>query len=291
MLNKDRFQNIELEIGYPFNIIYNHSPNTFPLHWHNYVEIILPLQESVQYEINDRIYSPAPRDILFIWSGELHALIHQPQPSHVLMLQFDYSVIAGRIDFRDKLYLFHRLHQIKAAEEPELAASLAEKLAALKELFDGSDSFKEAKMCIELYRFFIILGNFFLSDSFSPPSENKPGPNRITERMISACSYLSGHCTENIPLGAAAEYAGFSKSHFSRLFKEFTTCSYTDFITKERLRKAEELLTNPNLSITEASFQAGFNSISTFNRIFKKYKHYSPTEFRKLYDASHTESA
>lgn len=288
MLNKDHFQNIELEVGYPFNIIYNRSPETFPLHWHNYVEIILPFQESVQYAINDRIYSPSPRDILLIWSGELHALVKQPQPSRVLMLQFDYSVIADRSDFRDKLYLFHRLHQIKATENPELAAALAEKLIMLKELFYGSDNFKETKMCIELYQLFVILGNYLISDSFAPPSEKEAGPNRTPEQMISVCSYLSSHCTENIPLGAAAEYAGFSKSHFSRLFKEFAACSYTDFVIKERLRKAEELLTNPNLSITEASFQAGFNSISTFNRIFKKYKHYSPTEFRKLYDASHT---
>lgn len=288
MLKKDHFQNIELEVGYPFNIIYNCSPDTFPLHWHNYVEIILPFQESVQYAINDRIYSPAPRDILLIWSGELHALVRQPQPCRVLLLQFDYSVIADRSDFRDKLYLFHRLHQIKTTDNPKLAATLAEKLVTLKNLFYSPDNFKETKMCMELYQFFVILGNYLLSDSFPLPSEKKAGPNRIPEQMISVCSYLSSHCTESIPLGAAAEYAGFSKSHFSRLFKEFAACSYTDFVMKERLSKAEELLTNPNLSITEASFQAGFNSISTFNRIFKKYKHYSPTEFRKLYDASQT---
>lgn len=290
MLKKNHFQNLELEVGYPFNIIYNHSPCTFPLHWHHYVEIIIPFQESVQYEISGHIYSPEPEDILFIWSGELHALIHQPQPSHVLLLQFDYSVIGDRIDFRDKLYWFHRLHMIKSAENPELSASLKEKLAALKELFSSCDPFKEVKMCMELYQFFMALGNHLLSVSFSLPSERRPNLNQMTERMISVCSYLSNHCTEDIPLGVAAEYAGFSRSYFSRLFQKFTTCSYPGFITKERLRKAEELLTNLNLTITEASFQSGFNSITTFNRVFRKYKHCSPTEFRKLYYASHASS-
>lgn len=286
MLNKDNFQNIRQAVGYPFNII-NQSPATFPLHWHNYVEIILSYQDSVQYEVNGHLYTLAPNDILFIWAGELHALTHQPQPSDILMIQFDYSVLGDRIDFRDKLYLFHQLHIIKSAENPQLAAALAEKLNTIKDLGAGSDNFKEVKMCIELYQLFMILGNDLLTTSFSLLSEKKPKQNRTSERMIAVCSYLSSHCTENIPLEAAAKYAGFSTSHFSRLFKEFTADSYTGFITKERLRKAEELLTNPNLSITEAAFQAGFNSISTFNRVFKEYKKCSPTEFRDLYMTSH----
>ncbi len=286
MLTKDNFQNIGLAVGYPFNII-DHSPESFPLHWHNYVEVILSYQDSVQYEINGHLYTLAPNDILFIWSGELHALTHQPQPSNILMLQFDYSVIGDRVDFRDKLYLFHQLHIIKSAENPQLAAALAEKLNAIKDLCSGSDNFKEVKMCIELYGLFMILGNDLLTVSFSLLSEKRPKRNRTMERMISVCSYLSGHCTENIPLEAAAEYAGFSKSHFSRLFREFTADSYTGFITKERLHKAEELLTNSTFSITEAAFQAGFNSISTFNRIFKQYKKCSPTEFRDLFQTSH----
>lgn len=286
MLHKDNFQNIGLTVGYPFNII-DHSPENFPLHWHNYVEVILSYQDSVQYEVNGHLYTLAPNDILFIWSGELHALTHQPQPSDILMLQFDYSVIGDRVDFRDKLYLFHQLHIIKSGENPELASALAEKLNSIKDLCSSSDNFKEVKMCIELYRLFMILGNNLLTASFSLLSEKRPRRNRTAERMISVCSYLSGHCTENIPLEAAAEYAGFSKSHFSRLFREFTADSYTGFITKERLHKAEELLTNSNLSITEAAFEAGFNSISTFNRIFKQYKKCSPTEFRDLFQTSH----
>ncbi len=287
MLEKENFQNLGLEIGYPFNVLYNCSPEFFPMHWHNYIEIILPLQEGIQYEINGRIYAPQPKDVLFIWSGELHASVYQPQPSHVLMLQFDYSVISNRSDFHDKLYLFHRLHIVKNSENPELAAALGAKLTTLKKIFFSSENFRDVKMCIELYQFFMLLGDHLLSAPFSAPSDIKPSNNRITEKMISVCSYLSSHCTENISLESAAEYAGFSKSHFSRIFKEFTANSYTDFITKERLHKAEELLTNSNLSITDAALQSGFNSISTFNRTFKRYKRCSPTEFRDLYQISH----
>lgn len=287
MLDRNIFQNLN-EVGYPFILYYNNSPETFPQHWHNYIEVILSYQDFVQYDINGHLYTLSPYDILFVWSGELHALVHQPQPCKVLLLQFDYPIIGNRIEFRNKLYLFHQVHLIKSSENPALAASLAEKLNNIKELYFSSDDFKEVKMCIELYQIFMALGSNLLNSSALLSSETNLKRNRVTERMVSICSYLSSHCTENISIDAAARRAGFSKSHFSRLFKEFTADSFTNFMIKERLHKAEELLTNPNLSITEAAFKAGFNSISTFNRIFKQYKHCSPTQFRNLYRASHT---
>ena len=48
----------------------------------------------------------------------------------------------------------------------------------------------------------------------------------------------------------------------------------------KRLKKAEELLKNTKLSITEVSGKAGFNNVTYFNRIFKRYLHVSPMEYR-----------
>lgn len=289
MLDKELFENLRFDKNYPFKLSYNQNRETFPLHWHNCVEVVLAYQTNIQYEINNRLYTLTPKDILFIWSGELHALLHQPQPSKVLLLQFDYPVISDRIDFQDKLYLFHQVRMIKAKENPELAAALEYKLLAIKDLFYHPGNFTEINICIALYQFFMILGNYLLSTSnfHCHLPELTTRHARVTEQMIAVCSYLSRHCLENIPLEAAAEYAGFSKFHFSRLFKEFTGDSYTDFIAKERLHKAEELLTTPSLSITEVAFQSGFNSISSFNRIFKQFNQCSPTKFRDLYQNSH----
>ena len=66
-------------------------------------------------------------------------------------------------------------------------------------------------------------------------------------------------------------YHGRAKNHF------------TDFVTRERLHIAENLLKKPDLTITEVSLESGFNSISTFNRVFLKSKNVSPTDFRQMY--------
>ena len=86
-----------------------------------------------------------------------------------------------------------------------------------------------------------------------------------------------------VSLEEASKVAGFSRCHFSKLFRAYTGLSFTDFVTRERLHIAENLLKKPDLTITEVSLESGFNSISTFNRVFLKSKNVSPTDFRQMY--------
>ncbi len=92
--------------------------------------------------------------------------------------------------------------------------------------------------------------------------------------------YIDIHYMEELNLEDIAESTGFSKYHFSRLFKQYTGFTFCDYLCHRRIKVAEELLARPDLSITEAALQAGFPSISTFNRLFKQYKNCTPSEYR-----------
>ena len=92
--------------------------------------------------------------------------------------------------------------------------------------------------------------------------------------------YIDNHYTEDLTLEDMADIIGFSKYHFSRLFKQYTNFTFCDYLKNRRIQAAEMLLEQPEYSITEVALQAGFPSISTFNRIFKEYKNCTPTEFR-----------
>ncbi|MBR4169442.1 MAG: helix-turn-helix transcriptional regulator, partial [Lachnospiraceae bacterium] len=80
-----------------------------------------------------------------------------------------------------------------------------------------------------------------------------------------------------------AAMTGFSKYHFSRLFKEFTNTSFYKYLNVRRIGYAEKLLLDPGINVTEAAVRSGFNSISAFMRMFKIVKGCTPTEFRNLY--------
>ena len=144
-------------------------------------------------------------------------------------------------------------------------------------------SFSELRGCVLLYQFFILLG-----ENLSVPTETaapqKTGHSaQVHRQMVAACTWISSHCTEPVSLEEASKVAGFSRCHFSKLFRAYTGLSFTDFVTRERLHIAENLLKKPDLTITEVSLESGFNSISTFNRVFLKSKNVSPTDFRQMY--------
>ena len=95
--------------------------------------------------------------------------------------------------------------------------------------------------------------------------------------------YIDRGYMDNITLGDAASLAGFSKFHFSRLFKQMTSTSFYDYLTLRRIKAAESLLLNPELPIIEVALQSGFASITTFNRVFKTIKKCTPTKYKELY--------
>ena len=102
------------------------------------------------------------------------------------------------------------------------------------------------------------------------------------EKFMSICTYINDHCTEDLSIEKLAARAGFSKYHFSRLFKQFTGVSCYEYLISRRIAYAERLLLTPNLSITEVAMQSGFNSLSTFNRIFKTAKNCTPSSYKSL---------
>lgn len=105
----------------------------------------------------------------------------------------------------------------------------------------------------------------------------------ICKKFNEVLDYIDSHYTEELTLDNIADFSGFSKYHFTRLFKQYTDSTFYDYLIYRRIKAAEELLANPELSITEIALQSGFSSISTFNRIFKQKKGCTPSEYRSLY--------
>ncbi len=101
---------------------------------------------------------------------------------------------------------------------------------------------------------------------------------------MSVCSYINDHCVEDLSLEEVADLAGFSKYHFTRLFKNFTGMTFYKYLNQKRIAHAEKLLIDPDISITEVALHSGFNNLSTFIRMFKLVKGCTPTEFRSMYD-------
>lgn len=77
-----------------------------------------------------------------------------------------------------------------------------------------------------------------------------------------------------------AERCAMSRSNFIRAFKEKSGVSAGQFLTELRLRKAEMLLNSSQLSVQQISLAVGYQSEAHFSKLFKAYKHCSPSQYR-----------
>ena len=93
--------------------------------------------------------------------------------------------------------------------------------------------------------------------------------------------YLREHCAEKLSLEALSKSCFYNPSYLSRRFKDYFGLTITEFLTRSRLEKAEELLLTTNLSTDEIAQSCGFSSKNTFYRQFKELRGMTPGDFRR----------
>lgn len=104
-----------------------------------------------------------------------------------------------------------------------------------------------------------------------------------SRRILKVKDFISKNYMDDLRLPALADMAGMSPSAFSRFFKMHTSRNLSDYIIDIRLGYASRMLVDTVKSISEICYDCRFNNLSNFNRIFKKKKGCSPSDFRENY--------
>ena len=98
--------------------------------------------------------------------------------------------------------------------------------------------------------------------------------------ITSAKNFIRAHANEPLHLSDVAKHLHVSTNYFSKFFKKATGMGYSEFLARARVKIAKKALTDPVLLINEVASQAGFGSLSQFNRIFHRYAGCSPRAYR-----------
>lgn len=95
-----------------------------------------------------------------------------------------------------------------------------------------------------------------------------------------AKQFIQENQGDDLSLGQVAKAVNTSTFYFCKMFKKATGLNFTNYVSRIRVEKAKNLLLNRNLRVSEIAYEVGFQSLTHFNRVFKKIMGQSPTEYR-----------
>jgi AraC-like DNA-binding protein len=107
-------------------------------------------------------------------------------------------------------------------------------------------------------------------------SRNRAEPVEIWK----ARKFIQEHSDEELSLRKVGEAVRTHPNYLSERFKQVTGMNFAEYVARTRFVNACDLLRNSNLRVSEIAFATGFQSLSQFNRVFKKFSSKSPTHYR-----------
>ncbi|MFN0066962.1 MAG: helix-turn-helix domain-containing protein [Limisphaerales bacterium] len=99
--------------------------------------------------------------------------------------------------------------------------------------------------------------------------------------VVRAKRYIAEHQADPLSLGEVARAVNTSSFYFCKLFKKATGLNFTEYVSRVRVERAKNLLLNPNARVSEVAYEVGFQSLTHFNRIFRRLVGQSPTDYRR----------
>ena len=250
----------------PANSVGNHNYNVFfydnvdyDLHFHKNYEIIYVVSGKVACSVNSKMALLGEGDFAFCLSNEIHS-IKSVGDSRVWVGVFS----------EDFIHEFKKYQNGKTGDEFSFRCSAPLMDYLLKNFIKSelSDVFL-IKACL-----YALCSEYLSQISLSEPAEKK------ATLMSDIVEYIEENYKKNITLAEMAEGLGYEYCYFSRIFNKLFSMNFTDYINIYRFNAACAMLTETDMSMTDIAYESGFQSIRSFNNIFKRLSGVTPREYR-----------
>ncbi len=257
----------------------------FPLHSHDYVEIVIILAGQAEHRINEKAYSVTSGDVYVLMGNQEHGFQNTTRDFRVCNVMFRPELFNFPLEKLKTMPGYQALFLLEPErrKESEFRGLLSLDSANLKEVLEkvrrlrhemetrepGYDS------AIQAYLLDIIV---FLSRIYSSSSVNSTvGLLRFSE----AIAWMEENYARHSAIADLAKRAALSERHFLRMFRKTFKTSPLEHLISLRIRHACELLKSGKFNITEIAYASGFNDSNYFSRQFRRMMGVSPRRFRK----------
>lgn len=259
----------------------NDDFEAYPSHWHLPIEIIMPIKNSYRVESCGHVFDIAEDELIFICPGVIHSM--PALPGKRMIFQIDISMfqaISGFDHIVSLIYPVYVLNRTNCTCYDQFHSLFIE----ICQCYTNAGLMAEPEIYTRVAQMLLLLGKNYhlINNSLADTSIKKQ--REYAEQINRICDYLKLHYSEDISLEETSRIAGFSKYHFSRIFKQLTGVTFYRYINQVRIQKAKIFLMNSDSTITNVAINCGFSSMSSFIRMFRIITGYTPTKFRSLYD-------
>lgn len=258
---------------------------TYPIHNHSVYELnFVENAKGVRRIVGDSQEVIGDYDLCLITSPDLEHVWEQNEchsdDIREITVQFDFSMSDETLFGRNPYASITRMMQ-------EAKKGLAFPLQAIMKVYGMLDTLSSVKDGFyAVQQFLTILYELSRCENartLASSSYAKVTVEDDSRRILKVKNFISKNYMDELRLPELASLAGMSSSAFSRFFKLHTGRNISEYIIDLRLGYAARMLVDTAKSISEIGFDCGFNNLSNFNRIFKKKKGCSPSEFRESY--------
>lgn len=254
----------------------------YPLHWHTPFELIMPTENSYRVVCGQREYPLAEGDILIIAPGTVHQLF-APECGKRIIFQPSLS----QIGIRELELLTSRIAPatlITADTFPQIHGQIQKLMLEIRDEYLSDSPYAESAIFARFLEILVLVGRCQAELTQHGFDAKNSKQKEYMDKFLYICNYINEHFTENLTLEQVADLAGFSKYHFTRLFRQYADTSFYKYLNQKRIDYAKSLLLDPDLSVIEVALASGFSSLSAFLRMFKLINHCTPTEYRNMYE-------
>lgn len=267
---------------YPFRLVIDTTEEfQYPMHWHNAVELAYSISGTCRISISGTCTVLEEGDILLIPPGEIHEISSIGINGKRCFIQFDVNALDGFGGINDVLPFMENMLVISKNTNAKLQSSVEECIIRLIEEYERKDYAYTLSLNARIFDIIVLISRSLASETKRSCLHGERKNIAYLKQIYRAFEYIEKNYSSSITLKDVSKAAGFSEFYFSRIFKEYTGQNFQHYLSSYRVRQAEKLLRSTEKPILSIAMESGFNSLTTFNRIFKKLKGCSPKFYRR----------
>ena len=259
-----------------YHLTPGHPRYQMSIHWHVELEFVRVIKGNLLLTINEQEIPMTEGTIAFISSGFLHSFTSEDNCIYDCIV-LDSGILTNKSDSCRKFIRKVMNHEIEIQtfynrDFPDICQTVWTLFDALAAKAVGYELVVQGT----LYQFFgIVISNNYQADI----STHTPRSLKRIKQIKQALEFIESSYTQPLTLKELSESAQMSPKYFCQFFQEMTHRTPIDYLNYYRIERACYLLSTTNQTITEVAYNTGFNDLSYFIKIFKKYKGITPKQY------------